>query len=88
MKDMLAVERIIKVLDHHDFRTEDDHMDESGNFHVTIEGDWKHDHLRLLQTMHRLGYRAVAEKVYDSDSDWYKADYVFADELMEDDDEI
>ena len=87
MKDMLAVERIIKVLDFHNFRTEDDRMDGSGNFYVTIEGDWKHDHLRLIHTMHRMGYHAVAEVVYDSDSDWYKADYIFKDMLMEEEEE-
>ena len=41
------------------------------------DGDWKHDHRRLINVMHANNFIMLNSKAYDSDDDSFTATYVF-----------
>ena len=45
---------------------------------IQIDGDWKHEHIRLDEVMKENGYvYLLKEMVQDSDSDWYVAKHIY-----------
>lgn len=45
---------------------------------IVIDGDWKHEHLRLDDVMQKLGYMHLSTKeIGDSDSDYYEAEHQY-----------
>ena len=44
---------------------------------VTIEGDWKHDHLYMRNVMEEAGYSQLKEECLPSGSDWYASTHYF-----------
>lgn len=45
---------------------------------ITVQGDWKHDHLRCQYLLEEEGYRMISKRVTEEDgSDWYTAEYTF-----------
>lgn len=51
--------------------------EDDGDICISLEGDWKHSHLRMVWLMGTLGYTQVAEDEEDSDSDWYYSTHYF-----------
>jgi hypothetical protein len=45
---------------------------------VQIDGDWKHEHIRLDEVMKANGWMLLLkEMVEDSDGDWYTAKHIY-----------
>ncbi len=45
---------------------------------VFIEGDWKHDHLRVKYLLSTIGYNEIREDtIGNTDSDYYKSEHTF-----------
>ena len=45
---------------------------------IQMDGDWKHEHMRLDEVMKENGYvYLLKEMVQDSDSDWYVAKHIY-----------
>lgn len=76
---MLIEERIDRVLSKHGPYPQDVWVDDDGDIHLTISGDWKHDHLFTKHLMFQMGYTVVREDIEQSDTDYYTAHYVFED---------
>lgn len=52
----------------------DPHFNDPNYVDIYISGDWKHDHIRLDNVMHTLGYVLIEQcEIGSSDDDWYEA---------------
>lgn len=47
-------------------------------FYITIDGDWKHDHLRIDYLMEGLNLTRLGEQdVEENGDDWYKSTHIY-----------
>ena len=70
--------RLEELWDKKRIPVEDFGTDKRGRLIVTLEGDWKHDHVRLNWLMSEEGYSVLSEDAEDNGTDYYRSTHTFA----------